>query len=399
MRGRHDAIVVGAGPAGLAAAAELERRGLTALVLERGDGAGAAWAQHYDRLRLNTVRWTAGLPRRRLPRRTGRWPSRDAVRAYLDDYRVRESLAVRSGVTVASIAPGPEGGWVAETSKGSIAAAVMVVATGSCNVPRTPDWPGRSGFPGEVSHAAGYRNATNYRGRDVLVAGAGNSGAEIALDLAEGGAARVRLAVRTPPQIVPRTVLGVPTILVGIATRRLPPAFGDRIMRALRRRAVGDLSSYGLPLPAVAISAGYATGGVVPISVPGFAGAVRRGAIEVVGPVRRFDGARVAVGEAWVTPDAVIAATGYRTDLDALLGAGSPALDDAGRPVVGGGRPIPGAPGLYLVGFANPLTGNLREIRIEARRLGRVAAARRRAAAAPVAGDDPLCDPRLTPIV
>src|SRR5437868_3766865 len=111
VRSSADAIVVGAGPAGLAAAAELERRGLTALVLERGDGPGAAWAQHYDRLALNTVRWTAGLPGHRLPRRAGRWPARDAVHAYLSDYRARRCLAVRSGVTVQAVTANPSGGW------------------------------------------------------------------------------------------------------------------------------------------------------------------------------------------------------------------------------------------------------------------------------------------------
>jgi putative flavoprotein involved in K+ transport len=397
-RNRPDAIVVGAGPAGLAAAAELERRGLTALVLERGDGPGAAWAQRHDGLRLNTVRWSAGLPGRRIPRRSGRWPTRDAFLAYLDDYRVRNCLAVRMRVGVRAIAPSPTGGWVAETTVGPFVAPIVVVATGCCNVPTMPSWPGRSGFVGEVWHASGYRDAEVFRGRDVLVAGAGNSGAEIALELAQC-AGRVRLAVRTAPQIVPRTVFGVPSIVVMIATRRLPLAVGDRIMRALQRHAVGDLSSYGLPVPAGGISESHGHGGVAPTSVPGFADAVRRGEIEIVGPVRRFDGARVAVGDCWVTPDAVIAATGYRPDLAALLGADSPALDDEGRPVVGGGRVVPGAAGLFFVGFASPLAGSLREIRLEARRLARVAAAQRAASAVALTGDDPLCDPRLTPIV
>ncbi len=398
MRSSADAIVVGAGPAGLAAAAELERQGLTTLVLERGDGPGAAWAQHYDRLALNTVRWTAGLPGHRLPRRAGRWPARDAVHAYLSDYRARRCLAVRSGVAVQAITASPSGGWDVETATQTLTAPVVVIATGTCNIPYLPAWPGRPGFTGEVLHAAGYRNPEPFRGRDVLVVGAGNSGAEIALDLAEGGAARVRLAVRTPPQIVPRTVLGIPSILVAIGTRWLPGAVGDGIMRVLQRGWVGDLSSYGLPRPAATISESYAAGGVVPISVPGFPAAVRSGTVEVVGPLLRFDGERVAVGKEWIAPDAVIAATGYRTGLGVLLGADSPALTAGGQPAGGGGRPVAGAPGLFFIGFANPLTGNLREIRIEARRLGRAAAAQRGPAAA-VAGDDPLCDPRLTPIV
>ena len=82
----------------------------------------------------------------------------------------------------------------------------MVVATGYNHTPFMPDYPGKDGFEGELVHASDYRNPEPYRGRDVLVVGSGNTGAEIAVDLVEGGARRVRLAVRTPPNIVRRQV-------------------------------------------------------------------------------------------------------------------------------------------------------------------------------------------------
>jgi putative flavoprotein involved in K+ transport len=76
-----------------------------------------------------------------------------------------------------------------------------------------PRWPGT--FDGPVVHSVKYRNPEPYRDQDVLVVGAGNSGTEIALDLAEGGAARVRIAVRTPPNILPRDVKGSPSSYSG----------------------------------------------------------------------------------------------------------------------------------------------------------------------------------------
>jgi Pyridine nucleotide-disulphide oxidoreductase len=85
-----DVLIVGAGPAGLAAAAELGRPGISALVLERGASVATSWRRRYDRLRLNTSRWTSNLPHARYPKAAGLFPSRDHVVGYLEDYAARE---------------------------------------------------------------------------------------------------------------------------------------------------------------------------------------------------------------------------------------------------------------------------------------------------------------------
>ena len=104
-------MVIGAGPAGLAAAAELRRRGLAAAVLERGDALGARWRSRYEGLRLNTYRAFSHLPGMPLPRAAGRYVSRDALIAYLEEYSRRFGLDVRLGVEagVLSVTPRTRG--------------------------------------------------------------------------------------------------------------------------------------------------------------------------------------------------------------------------------------------------------------------------------------------------
>ena len=214
--------VVGGGPGGLAAAAELRRRGLQPVVLERGEQVGTSWRAGYDRLHLHTVRALSGLPGFGIPRAAGRWASRDAVIDYLERYRAHHDLEVRANTEVERItaagtadtgARAAEDGdgsrWVIHTTGGEqIKARSIVVATGHAHTPFVPDWPGREAYSGELRHAREYRNPGPYAGLDVLVVGVGNSGAEIATDLGEGGARKVWIAVRTPPQIVMRQVAG-----------------------------------------------------------------------------------------------------------------------------------------------------------------------------------------------
>ena len=238
-------VVIGAGPAGLACAAVLQGAGERVVVVERG-GVGAAWMGRYDRLQLHTVRWLSCLPGYRMPRSFGKWPSRERVLEYLQRYAERHALEVRTGVEVERVDRGGAG-WVIKTASGELEAERVVVATGYSNVPFVPDWPGV--FAGAMVHSADYRNPASYVGRRVLVVGAGNSGAEIAVDLVGGGAAAVLLSVRTPPSIVRRDTLGVPSQLLGIATGHLPVPMVDRIARTLRRVSFPDLAPYGLPAP------------------------------------------------------------------------------------------------------------------------------------------------------
>lgn len=370
--------VVGAGPAGLAVAAELGRRGVNTVVFERRDRVGAAWTGHYDRLRLNTVRWLSHLPGHRIPRRYGRWVARDDMLRYLDDYARHHRLDVRTGTDVTNVLPRDGGGWTVTVGEGNVNVDAVVVAAGYCLAPRIPDWPGRDVFAQPLVHSSAYRNATPYRGKHVLVVGAGNSGAEIAVDLAEGDTASVTMSVRTPPQIVPRTVLGIPTITIAVATRRVPPVVGDTIVGFVQRRVIGDLTPYGLPANGRPASAQFAATDVVPVSHPDFPPLLRSGRIRIVGAVERLteDGVRLADGTE-IHPDAVVAATGYDRRLRDLV-SDLDVVSERDLPTVHGDQTAPSAPGLYFIGYTNPLSGNLRELAIDARRIARRIAARER---------------------
>jgi hypothetical protein len=175
-------VVVGAGPAGLAAGAMLRGAGADVLVLERGDRLGASRRGHYRSLRLHTVRSLSALPGAPLPRSYGRWVAGTDFLAYLERYAERKRLEIRTGTDVRRV-DARGGGFVLGTDSEPIPAAAVVVATGYNREPVVPDWVGADR---RVAHSSGYRDAGPYRGRAVLVVGAGNSESDIALDLAGG---------------------------------------------------------------------------------------------------------------------------------------------------------------------------------------------------------------------
>ena len=358
-------VIVGAGPAGLAVAAMLGQRGVAYTILEKADSVGSAWRDRYDGLRLHTVRWLSALPGAPIPRHYGPWVGRDDLVAYLEQYAHRFQIDPEFGVEVTRIER-EAARWRLETSAGNREADTVVVSTGYSHTPYVPEWPGRESFPGSFRHSRDYREPSNYRNRRILVVGAGNSAAEIAVEVA-GVATEVWLSVRTPPNIVRRDIFGLPIQVVGIALRHIPETLMNPLAGMIRRLSVPDLSAYGLPAPPGDGFTQFLRSRTVPILDHGFVAAIRSGRIRVVPPVESVSGQEVRMVDGTILrPDDIIAATGYRPDLEQLVGDIG-VLDESGFPKVHGAHTLPGAPGLYVVGISVELSGLLREITREAR--------------------------------
>jgi cation diffusion facilitator CzcD-associated flavoprotein CzcO len=366
-------VVIGAGPAGLATAVQVRRSGVPVTVIERAGAVGASWRGRYDRLRLNSSRPFSKLPGARYPAGTPMFPSRDEVVAYLEDYARDNELEIRFRTRVERLEP-HGGGWCIQTSTGDLSADHVVVATGYDHTFWVPRWPGRDRFEGRLIHSAEYRNAEEFRGADVLVVGSGSSGMEIAYDLAEGGAERVRLAIRTPPNIIIREPLG--PLLARLVVKLLPTARADRLMSTVRRKKLGDLSSVGLPEPEEGVVSRLKRLGVAPAIVDHeVIDAVRDGRIEVVAAVDSLDEGGVTLTDgARIEPDALIAATGFRRGLESMVGHLG-VLGEHGAPLT---IVHEAAPGLRFVGYV-PQPGMIGRLGKQAKTVARGIAASRRA--------------------
>jgi cation diffusion facilitator CzcD-associated flavoprotein CzcO len=346
----YPVAIVGAGPAGISTALALKDRGVTPLLIERGERVGSSWRARYDRLKLNTGRQFSHLPGRRYPKGTPTYPTRDQVVEHLERGAQEEGVELVLGSAVERIDQ-RNGGWSLETSTGPLESRQVVVATGYEHSPLIPDWPGRETFAGELLHSSQYRNPGPYEGKRVLVVGPGCSGMEIAHDLATGGAAKVWLSARTPPNIINRQgPAGLPGDVIATPLYHAPIRLADAIARFGRRMDFGDLTEYGLPVPDEGVFARNARLGVAPAIIDKeVIDTIKAGQIEVVKGMEAFgDGEAVLADGTRLNPEVVICATGFRRGLEPLVGHLG-VLDERGRPRVVGATPA--ADGLRFVGY------------------------------------------------
>jgi NADPH-dependent 2,4-dienoyl-CoA reductase/sulfur reductase-like enzyme len=365
---RTDTVVIGASAAGLATAACLSRAGAPHVVLEQEAHVAHAWRNHYDRLRLHTTRGLSGLPFHPMPRTYPRYPSRDQVVAYLEDYARALSIKPWFGARVRSVRRESDG-WITTTERDErIVSRNVVVATGHARVPHEPTWPGRAEYRGEVVHSSRYGNGERFRGKPVLVIGIGNSGAEIAIDLHEHGA-KPTIAVRGAVNVVPRDILGVPVLAVALALDSVSARLADELVEPLVRASIGDVTKIGLrklPYGPIVQVREHAR---VPLVDIGTIDLVRRGHVRIGPGVRCFTPEGVEFDDGTRAPfDAVVLATGYRPALADFLDVADRVTGEQGLPTRSGYETLPG---LYFCGFFLWPTGLLREIGIEAKRIAR----------------------------
>jgi len=308
---RVDVVVVGGGPAGLATSQQLRQHRVPHRVLERGDAVGYTWANLYDSLTLHTGKHMSSLPDMSFPRSAPLFVSRREFLDYLRRYAESFELPIDTRRTVERIVR-TDGTWTVSTSRGDIAASVVVVATGIVANPKTPHFPGQERFAGRIAHSVAYRRPDGYAGRRVLVVGVGNSGAEIGSEIARAGG-RVTVAVRSGANVVPLTLAGLPIQYVSYWLRKLPRRVQEGAVALVRLLTELRRGKPVLPRPA------YSPLDAIPVIGFHLVDAIARGLIDVRVGVAELtvDGARFTDGAAAPFDD-IILATGFAAALGPL---------------------------------------------------------------------------------
>jgi putative flavoprotein involved in K+ transport len=192
---RFETVVVGGGQAGLATGWYLARQGRSFVILDAGERVGDPWRGRWDSLRLFTPARYSGLPGMGFPTPAWHYPTKDEVADYLESYAARFQLPVRGGVQVDGLSRTGDR-FLVTAGERRFEAGNVVVASGAYHTPRVPAFAAELDPAIVQLHSSGYRRPAQLREGGVLVVGAGNSGAEIALE--SSGAHPVWLSGRHP---------------------------------------------------------------------------------------------------------------------------------------------------------------------------------------------------------
>ena len=362
------ALIVGAGPAGLATAAELGRRRIAYRLVERGDQVGYVWAHLYDSLVLHTGKHMSGLPGMSFAGTASLFPTRREFVDYLTAYTARHHITAEFGREVVRL-DRERDAWAATFSDGSLVAAPHVVmATGIVTKPRVPDLPGRDRFRGEVLHSSAYHRPAGYAGKRVLVVGVGNSGGEIGSELARHGA-KVTVLVRSGQHVVPKQIGPFPAQYVRYLVGKLPRGAQEVIFARVQKRLRRKFGPPVLPVP------NHSVLDAIPLIGFNLVECIREGLVTVQRSgiaALTPDGARFDDGTE-AAFDVVLLATGFEPAIDAL---GSLVARDAKGFAQRTDR-VRSAdqPGLWFVGHNYDHTGGLTNIRVDSRLVARAIAA------------------------
>ena len=357
MEFRDEALVIGAGPAGIACAQALEEAGIDYRVIDRETVIGSTWDRLYPSLKLNTSRFYSHMPGKKFPLRYGIYASARQYHDYLLDYVSQQDFNIHCGVEVERVSRAGSG-WLVESSAGAEIWRAVVLATGRFGNPWTARLPGMERFEGQVLHSADFRNEADFAGQRVMVVGNGPSGMDLIVALATAAARPVYLAQRTGIVLKPRYPWGLPKHGWMLLAQKWP----NRLTRWLERRMLAleyrDVAASGIKVPGPG-----ATTGAAGTRGPELLRAVRSGAAQAVdAPVDFRAEAAIMPDGSHLPLDTLILATGFRPVLDFLDvdfevdEQGLPLREARDFPVYEGylphtGYQLRGQPGLYVTGI------------------------------------------------
>jgi cation diffusion facilitator CzcD-associated flavoprotein CzcO len=365
-------LIIGASISGLACAAALQRQGIDYTLIEKEQQIAMPWRNHYERLHLHTNKASSNLPYKKFDRAIPRYPSRQQVVNYLEDYR--EFFNINPVFNTAALSVKQAGDhWLTETANGTFQSKYVIMATGAYGTPGPIDFAGIETFGGTILHSSRYKTGRDFKGKQVLVVGFGNSACEIAIDLWEQGALPA-MSVRSAVNVVPRDILGIPVLQLSLLLNHLPPRIADAISAPLIKWILGDITKLGLakmpygPLEQISRDAR------APVLDIGTRQHIRDGHINIYGGIDYIKGNSVHFtnGQA-ASFDAIVAAIGYSNNTAAIVTAGNNRFEDL--KVCAKKQQYFGKDGLYFCGYWISPTGQIREIAMDARRIAKHIAA------------------------
>jgi cation diffusion facilitator CzcD-associated flavoprotein CzcO len=313
------ACVIGAGSSGIAAARGLQQRGIPFDCFEKSDRVGGNWvfgntngmSSAYRSLHINTSRERMEYADYPMPPSYPDFPHHTQIAAYFDDYvehfGLREKIAFNTGVQRAQ--RGQDGCWTIELDSGERRRYdALLVANGHHWNPRWPEPPYSGQFDGEQMHSHHYLDNTDFRDKNVLVVGIGNSAMDIAVE-SSFVARRTFISSRRGAYILPKYLFGRPLDQIGVNsfTPKLPWAFRQVILSTLLRIGVGRMADYGLPEP------DHKLGEAHPTISADFLNRIAHGEVSWKPNVSSLDGERVRFEDGSAEPiDVIVWCTGYK---------------------------------------------------------------------------------------
>ena len=361
-------LIIGASISGLASAACLLKKGIGYTIIEKETQIATPWRNHYNRLHLHTNKGMSNLPYKKFDKAVPRYPSRQQVVDYLEDYQRAFDIHPIFNSRAESVKK-ESNYWITETNNGTFKSKYLILATGPYGKPKTFSVKGIETFPGSLLHSCGYKTGRDFTGQKVLVIGFGNSACEIAIDLYEQGA-MPSISVRSPVNIIPRDILGIPVLRLSLLLSRIPPRLADTINAPLLRLLFGDITKLGLKKMPYGVFEQIQKNRQIPLLDIGTVKHIRKGHIGIFNSIDYVEGGTVHFTDGRKENfDVIIAAIGYYPDFTEFIYIDNERAEDlqmrADR------QKYFGRDGLYSCGFWIGPTGVIREISLDAKRIAK----------------------------